>query len=127
MVASSELFRSRQVQAMSVSTSSCPFHNGVGHSAGQPDHADGDRIDRGDGAPGPSSINRTPFGSPGTAVVGPTVPGGCVAGSFALGVSSKLFAGRSHAARSSTAARDFLTVTERYTLVANTLIAAATS
>ena len=82
-MASTDLLRSRQAQAVSVNDWNRPHHDGVGHSAGHPDHGDGTTVDRGGGVP--SEMSRTPSGSPGVAGGGPTVPGGCVAGSLALG------------------------------------------
>jgi len=75
------------IQAVSTSGANRPeFHHGVNHSAGHPDHGIGGGID---GAPSPGSpetSRTTPWGSPGTAEGGPTVPGVAVVGSFGFGV-----------------------------------------
>src|SRR5215475_2712771 len=86
MVASSDAFRSTQVQAISVS-GVAPNQLGVAHSAGQPDQGIGRWIGGGGMTGAPCSTSR-PLGSPGFHSVGPTVAGGTSAGSFGFGVIS---------------------------------------
>jgi hypothetical protein len=85
-VDSTDEFRSRHIQAVSVNVDSDdPFQLGVFHSAGHPDHADGTIVGGTHAVVVP--VTSTPFGSPGRAEGGPTVPGGFSAGSLSFGVS----------------------------------------
>src|SRR4051794_15033898 len=86
IVANTRLFRSTHVHAVSVRSAGRPPHNGVSHSAGQPDHADGRTDERGHAAGSPTATTCTPFGSPGVAAGGPTDAGGLSAGSLAFGI-----------------------------------------
>src|SRR5262245_18384211 len=72
------------IQAVSARSLTRPFAQEVFQSAGHPDHADGTIV--GGTHDVESTLSRvTPWGSPATAVGGPTVAGVTAAGSFAFG------------------------------------------
>lgn len=93
MVDRIDAFESRHAHAVSVNDWTVLAQLGVAHSAGHPDHG-ATPTGGNPRAPNVSPVTSTPWGSPGTAVGGPTVPGAASAGVLSFGVSMSRNAAR---------------------------------